>query len=186
MDKAFEQKLSQMQDIIDVKDLIAWDLSWLYLIVFVFLGLLFFFISKKIYRKILDRKNLMQLERTPQERALFRLNILLDKHLIEKQRVSRFYFEYSEIFRSFLEEEWNLKALEATEKELKALILDTNLNLDLKASAKKMIELCELAKFAKFVPSQEDINRSIRQLRDFIDLANKVPEPVQSPPEGNV
>ncbi len=86
--------------------------------------------------------------------------------LVEGGQVRRFYFQLSDLFREFVEHELRLKAQEATLEELRPMFRDSlDLNNEEKREANWLLEMADLAKFARYVPPKEDIVQSVKVCR---------------------
>ncbi|HEX5035304.1 MAG TPA: hypothetical protein VFW62_12565, partial [bacterium] len=113
-------KLEEMQDILDLKDIQAWDLRWIWGIA-ISLGLILaFFLARALWR----RYRRPAAEDTgpplsPEQRALKKLEELVHSRLVESGQVRRFYFNLSDLFREFIEGELEIPACEATLEELR-------------------------------------------------------------------
>jgi len=86
--------------------------------------------------------------------AFRNLKKLKAKKLHEQEKIKEYYSELTEIIRTYIEQRYNIQALERTSLEIledfeAARILDFELFGDLQ----KLLNLADLAKFAKYVPS---------------------------------
>lgn len=162
-------KLEEMQDILDLKAIEVWDWNLYFLIA---AGLLFLVLALWAYQKFFRKKQEEQHTApplTPLESALGRLNELAQSGFLEAGKVRRFYFTLSEIFRDFFEEETGIQANEATQEELRPLLKSTEeLTGEELQEAYWLIELCDLAKFAKYVPENEEVIKSVKTCRLII------------------
>jgi hypothetical protein len=159
-------KLEEMRDILDIKGIKVWDLNWVgVLLLIVLAAVLFWWIMHFLKKKKLSMAE-GALFKTPVEQALERLNDLVERGLIESGRVRQFYFSISEIFRDFLEAELHVPAAEATLEELKVLLKDiSDFTQDEIKEAVWFLEICEMAKFAKYIPERDEIIRSVKTAR---------------------
>jgi len=159
-------KLEEMTDILDLKGMAIWDLSWLLILI----GLiLFFLIVGVVYYFYQARKNKLNNKAkklNPIEEALERLNQLVLKKYIESGQIRPFYFILSEIFRHFLERELHIQAEEATQEELRPLLKKCpDLTQDEIKEALWLLEISDMAKFAKWVPPKDEIIKSVKTCR---------------------
>lgn len=163
-------KLEEMQDILDLKDIHAWDLRWVWGIAISIGLILAFFLGRALWRR-LRRPAGEDLgpPLTPQERALKRLEELVNSRLVESGQVRRFYFGLSDLFRGFIEDELEIPACEATLEELRpALKASPWLDNGQVRDAHWLLELSDMAKFAQFVPPREEILKSVKLTRTWI------------------
>ncbi|HKY64291.1 MAG TPA: hypothetical protein VJR29_12825 [bacterium] len=163
-------KLEEMQDILDLKDIQAWDLRWIWGIA-ISLGLILaFFLARALWRRY--RRPAAEEAGpplSPEQRALKRLEELVNSRLVESGQIRRFYFGLSDLFREFIEGELEIPACEATLEELRpALRASPWLDNDQVRDAHWLLELADMAKFAQFVPPREEILKSVKLARTWI------------------
>lgn len=158
--------LEQMTDILDIKGVPGVDLLWVWVLAGSLLasalGYLIFYLWKR-YRERYRGAGPVQ---SPLEIALQKLDDLVTSRLVESGQVRRFYFSLSDLFREFIEREMALKAQEATLEELRGMLKEAP---DVRAEERKdaiwLLELADMAKFAKFIPSRDEIIRSVKVCR---------------------
>lgn len=108
------------------------------------------------------------------EIAYERLRRLVDRQLIENQRVKEFYEHISTILRHYIEDRFDLRAPEQTTEEfLSDLKQSRALAPADKESLEHFLAHCDLVKFAKHHPDQH-------QIQDTFDLAKAFVEKTQS------
>lgn len=108
------------------------------------------------------------------EIAYERLRRLVDRQLIENERVKEFYEHISTILRHYIEDRFDLRAPEQTTEEfLSELKRSQALAPADKESLEHFLAHCDLVKFAKHHPDQ-------RQIQDTFDLAKAFVEKTQS------
>ncbi|UCD58962.1 MAG: hypothetical protein JSV16_07605, partial [Candidatus Hydrogenedentota bacterium] len=110
------------------------------------------------------------MSRPAHEEALESLERLLGKRLIERGREREFCFEISEIFRRYMQARFGIPALDLTTDEIlprveKNGIVEENLRL----VVREFLTGTDLVKFAKYRPTQEEIEEIIDHTRLFID-----------------
>ena len=165
------KSIEEMQDILEVKDLLKWDLTWAYLLGLALLSVLLFFLIRKFIKYLKNPRPLLVPPKSPTDRALIALDQLVARRLIEKNQIRQFYFEFSEIFRRFLEEEWKIPAIEATERELKVQLATLPFSKEKESQLNFIIQVSEMAKFAKYFPSKNEILDSVKHLRMILQTA---------------
>lgn len=159
-------KIEEMKDILDIQGIQIWNLTWVWVLLFFLLvtfvvGLIFYLYQKNKHTKKTPKRIL-----TPIEEALERLQALVNRGLIESGQVRLFYFSLSEIFRHFLERELPIQAEEATLEELKPLLKSfPDFTQEELKEIYWLLELSDLAKFARWVPSKDEIIRSVKTCR---------------------
>ena len=84
--------------------------------------------------------------------ALRRLEALTQKRLWQQGQVKEYYAELTHILRSFLEQRYQIPALESTSDALLALLAHTDFPEPQVALLRELLTQADLAKFAKSVP----------------------------------
>lgn len=102
--------------------------------------------------------------------AYEQLRRILAMNLIEKGRVKEFYIRISDVVRRYIERRFGLKAPDRTTKEFLAEARASGL-LDARARTLvgDFLEECDMVKFAKYGPLDEEINAAYRAARRFVD-----------------
>lgn len=114
---------------------------------------------------------ILQKPKEPAHVIAFRnLQNLKDKKLAEKGRAKDYYSELTEIIRTYIEQRYNVQALERTSTEIledfeTAKILDYEMFGDLQ----KLLYLADLAKFAKYIPATDTNTRNFDLAYNFVD-----------------
>ena len=104
------------------------------------------------------------------EIALQRLNELEDEGLVEAGKLNIFYEKVSNILRYYIEDRFRIRAPERTTEEfLNELKSDDTLAVGDKESLEKFLRHCDLVKFARHQPSDEQVRRTVDLVRDFVD-----------------
>ncbi len=104
------------------------------------------------------------------EVALKALNELYAGDLLEKQHYKEFFSRLSEIVRAYLEGRYYMQALEQTTGEILRDLPDEVKQDDrLFAWLKDILTVSDLIKFAKHVPSPEEIERVKKEAVDFVE-----------------
>ncbi len=106
---------------------------------------------------------------SPKERALFELDELLSKHLIEQGLPKDFYIELTMIVRRYIERVHDIHAPEQTTEEfLAAVSRDTRFSVEIVARLKTFLEAADLVKFAAQEPTEEAVDSSVQTARDYV------------------
>ncbi|MCP5468805.1 MAG: hypothetical protein H7A32_06010 [Deltaproteobacteria bacterium] len=162
--------VDQMQDILDIKGVGFWDLSWLFWLVAIGLSIvLILLVVFLIYFFFIKKKSPQAIVLTPLQRAYLSLEELEKSQQASKLSVRDFYFRLSEIFRTFLEEELHIMAVEATDEELKRNLNVIERGQQNESGLNWLIEVNALAKYAKYEPNSEEIQKSLATCRDLIN-----------------
>ncbi len=171
-----KQKMFDIKPIIQVeKPMGDW---WKYLIGFVLLlvlGFLGYFLWKK-YRKVPEKAIVYN---SPIEKATSLLQLLENKHLLEKGEVKEYYSELTDIARDYIEEAIEIPAKESTTSELiVALRLASNkrkmkLSKDTLEGLEKVLKQADLVKFAKSKPLDFEIAEDRKKIENTIVILDK-------------
>jgi len=103
------------------------------------------------------------------EIAYNELKALVDEDLIEKGDIKQFYLRLSAIVRRYIENRFGLKAPEQTTEEfLLGLENAQDFPAKYKPLLKDFLKHCDLVKFARFQPGNEDIQKSFDSCKAFI------------------
>ncbi|OQY03865.1 MAG: hypothetical protein B6I20_04200 [Bacteroidetes bacterium 4572_117] len=180
---------TQMLKIFDVKSPI--DVPWTFkefllnnypyiisIVVLLSLALLIWYIIKR-YK---DNKPIFKISK-PKEPAhviaLRSLNELKEKKLWQMDREKAYYSELSYILREYIENRYNISALERTSHELLELIRHSNLiEKDRFLELSQVLKLADLAKFAKFKPLPNENDLSLTNAFSIVN--NTIPEVVDN------
>ena len=171
-----KQKMYDIKPIIQVKKPMGdW---WKYLLgflVLVGLGVLGYFLWKK-YRKVTEKPIVYN---SPIEKATSLLQLLENKHLLEKGEVKEYYSELTDIARDYIEEAIEIPAKESTTSELiVALRAVSNkkkmkLSKETLLSLEKVLKQADLVKFAKVKPLDFEIAEDRKKIENTIVILDK-------------
>jgi hypothetical protein len=145
------------------------------------------YLGYRFYRK---RKEAGYLIKPPEparpahEIALEALEELIGKDLIAKGEIKHFYSEISEIVRRYIEGRYYIPALEETSTEILTELKSQEMGSENLGLVKSLLELSDLAKFAKYFPTEEENTDVIQWASDYINLTKVVYE-VESPVENS-
>jgi len=156
-----------IEDIEDVVDIPAKPVWWLLLPALAFAGgssgLWLYLRRKKI-------KEAVRIFRPAHEIAYARLQALINQDLIKAGKVKEFYEAISDILRHYIEDRFELRAPERTTEEFLFEIRDTGvLTQDHSKSLAEFLTHCDLVKFAKHSPTNEQIQHTFDSAKNFIE-----------------
>lgn len=118
-------------------------------------------------------KKAVQIRRTykaAHEIAFEVLKAIAGEKLVEQGRVKEFYAKLSACLRQYIENRFQLRAPEQTTEEfLGQLKMSDALKLEHKQELQKFLEHCDLVKFARYQPSDEQINESLTMAEEFVE-----------------
>jgi len=142
---------------------------WLYvpvvLIVLLITGAVFSFILLK------KRKEEFKAPPTPAHIIAYEaLAVLEKKDYIHKGQTKAYYIELSDIVRHYLENRFNIRAPEMTTEEFLLNVKeDSVLSLEHKGLLRDFLTNCDLVKFAKYQPAEQEASLSLASAKRLID-----------------
>lgn len=164
--------LTEAFDIRDIKPPVYFPGEYLFLmvigIVIVLAGLVFLVI---FLRKRLKKTKAPNLTPKPaQQRALEALQALKAQDLPGQGRTKEYYFQLSDITRHYIENRFSIRAPEMTTEEFLFSLRDSStLSAAQKNLLKEFLSLCDIVKFAKYGPSQKEIDESFNAAVKLVD-----------------
>lgn len=111
----------------------------------------------------------------PHEEAYQELNRLIDSDLLKRGQYKLYFSRISEILRRYFERRYKMIALEATTLELIVKLRTLELDSNIQLLIKKVLEFCDLVKFAKYLPGPTEVLEANREAKEIINLT-KEPE----------
>jgi hypothetical protein len=102
------------------------------------------------------------------EKAMRRLAQLEKEKYWQKGEYQTYYFELSYILRAYLEDRYGILALESTTDDILRDLKDRIKNLKQQSLLRDLLQLAELAKFAKFEPTAQENLGSMDTARNFV------------------
>ena len=173
-------KASEAGDIRDIKPPVEIPRNWWLTLRWFALGLGVIALAGLgywIYRRKKQGKGLLPVReippRPPHEVALERLDQLRDSDLLEKGEIKQYYIEVSEIIRQYIEGRYFIIAMEMTTTEVLEGLSSAELPEEDFQSFSDFLNRCDLVKFAKVIPS-ENQNREILEMAYDIVHRTKV------------
>lgn len=122
---------------------------------------------------LLLRKNNRQVEyvvkRPAHELAFERLQQLEEKDLWKHGKEKAYYSELTDILRKYLEERYNVRAMELTTSQIKSEFRWVDISDAQKKEMITLLQLADLVKFAKEKPIYTDNESSINRVRKFVE-----------------
>jgi hypothetical protein len=164
------------QDIMDIKGPMDVPINWrkylLYgLIALVVIGLLVGgFLYWKKHRRPKDSPAARPVPTRPaHEIALEKLEELRLKKLWQGDRTKEYYIELSDIVREYIEFRYGIMALEQTTDETVRALKINGVDEQQIAALKGMLQLADLAKFAKYRPMSDENEKSMDVAKSFVE-----------------
>jgi hypothetical protein len=180
-----ERKPNDKDDIREIKKQIYLrDLTILYIILIIlFLVGLFLLFKKYLFLKKEKITEIKEEKKLPEDiDALNKIEQLLYKNYLKDGKIKEFYFELSEIFREYLSRRYNIITLERTSSEI---LFDLNkiiYDRDIFKNITEFFNDTDLVKFAKYIPSKNEIENIIKLTKEIIErtkhpqINNEIPQ----------
>lgn len=163
-----------LEDIKDIRPPVYFSREYFFLlviaaiVVLVGMGLLISYFLKKRARKKQTPGSLPP--RPAHEIAYEALNALKAKNLPQIGKIKQYYSELSDITRQYLEDRFSIKAPEMTTEEFLYSLRESN---DLAGAHKNLLKQflnhCDLVKFAKYGPTQGEMDNSFAAAQRLVD-----------------
>jgi len=174
-EKTLEELVSAATDIRDIKGPIDLPsaLGWLLIFLAVILAVL---ATAFLIRYLLDKGKRYHggPVKLPHEIAFEKLEDLKKKKLIAQGKIKEFYFVLSDITRHYLEDRFKMKAPEMTTEEFLRVLKDSNeLTGHHKGLLKDFMQHCDLVKFAKYGPSEKEIESSFDSAYKLVEQTSQ-------------
>lgn len=104
------------------------------------------------------------------EIAYRELENLIKKDLISKGKIKEYYYHLSNIIRYYIENRFALMAPERTTEEFLSEMTDVQIfEREHKRLVKKFLEQCDLVKFAKYGPDNDEIDGAFNAAKKLVD-----------------
>ncbi|MCG3203365.1 MAG: hypothetical protein KCHDKBKB_00021 [Elusimicrobia bacterium] len=118
--------------------------------------------------------------RPPEEVAWEAIHNLEDADLISSGQHKEFYYRLSVILREYLENRYGFSALDRTTAELMSEFRRQNFPLLLTQTSRNFFDNADLVKFAKFLPTEEEVIHDLNQVKHIINMTTVTqPPPAQ-------
>ena len=128
----------------------------------------------RLYRQLRHMHEALPPPLPPWEEALGALDRLPWREWLAASEFKRFYYALSEILKRYLERRFEFDAVEQTTTELLASMRVHK--LPMRDEISRFFARCDLVKYAKTVPTEEEAERAIDQLREFVVKTRPAPE----------
>ena len=160
-------------DIADIKGIfvyghgVVWYLKLLLiLLLLAVVGYFIYLYIKKRNRKPTPEEIIMAIP--PKEYAISQLEKLKEENLIEKGQIKEYYDKLSDILRFYVSRVYKIDGMEKTTTELYHL-LKNYAPADFNRDLKQYLITCDFVKFAKVIPSQQDMQDDFTKAKGFVE-----------------
>jgi len=150
--------------------------------VWVLLGLAAFVALVFLGHKVLSKKKGPIVEtgprKPPEVTAWEGIHALEDSNDLSEGRFREFYFSLSTVLRTYLENRYQMSALDRTTSELLSELRLMTFSSDEMGLLRTFFGNGDLVKFAKFTPTEEDADEDLNRVKKFVTITTpeKVPE----------
>jgi hypothetical protein len=158
--------IEDIEDVVEMKDRYhwAWFLVGPIVLVIIVTATIALLCKKKT---IVETKRIYK---SAHQIAFEMLKTIADEKMIEQGQIKLFYEKLSGCLRQYIENRFQLRAPEQTTEEfLENLKTSSVLQLEYKQELQKFLEHCDLVKFARYQPSNEQINESLTIAEQFVE-----------------
>lgn len=173
-----------IKDIKDIRDVdfsiwewIKMNALWIILSIVLIAGIWAFF--KYIYPRLKEKKITVIPQKKadpPHKIALDKLEKLRNQKLWQSGKVKEFHSALSEITREYIEHRFRLPALESTSGEIIVSMRSERFDEKQIDELRQLLELSDLAKFAKFIPLGDENERVFVIAKNFIVSTSPIEE----------
>lgn len=164
---------------IEFKDIASSLISLLLLIISV-VGFIFMLIrlinNKPIFHRIHHHQRI-----APHKFAMMKIQKIKEENLIFSENSKEYYTQLTDILRQYMSERFGFNAMEMTSAEIIAQ-LEKNNNKEYNNELRELFETADLVKFAKYTTLNNENDRNLTAVIDYIDKT-KIEENIQLQPE---
>jgi len=118
--------------------------------------------------------------RPPHETALEELNNLKNSNLLQDGEIKKYYIRISEIIRRYIEGRYFITAMEMTTTEVLLRLSREDVNSEELRLFEQFLNRCDLVKFAKLIPSDEENEEVLNLAYEIINRTKVVLETQQN------
>ena len=167
-----------------IKGPVRIPVSWIEYLKWILTGLVFlaivgFFIYYYLIRKKGEPVFMLRpkVKYLPHERALMELEKLRVKKLWQSGKMKEYHTELTDILRKYIEDRFHLAAMESTTAEiLEDLTALTFFPMESWTNLGGILSVADLVKFAKYVPTQDDNEKSMEEAIGFVNSTFAIPD----------
>jgi len=114
----------------------------------------------------------------PHITALKELEKLRQKRLWEQGRTKEYYSELIDIVRIYIDDQWDIGAMEMVTSEIMEALKVTEIHEDVLKRFHQACTIADLVKFAKYTPLTTDHDMAFKECREFVERTANVGEAV--------
>jgi len=169
-------KVDSAKDVKDIKAPLKAPLEWAeiwpwlrwFLLGLIIIGIMVYFLWKYFDKK--DNYESVRIMEPPHTIAFRELERLKDEQLLENGLVKEYHSRVSDIIRAYIETRFEINALELTSDEVLEIFRNTEIvNSGLFNQLKQLLQVADLAKFAKYIPVESENELSLKNAYSFVN-----------------
>lgn len=168
-------------DIADIKPIIKEDknLSDYYYVLIILagllgLGLIWFLLTRLSKRDVQTGLKEIIVKPPAHVIALDRLHDLKEEELWQKGQIKEYQSKLTFAIREYLENRYDIQALESTTDEISRELKEHNFNVDDEIALKEILQVADLVKFAKATPELSVHERFLGKAMDFVNKTKEI------------
>lgn len=162
-------------DIRNIKGWLALPRSWRWIILlagFLLTAALAFIVRAR--KKAPVPAEVPEARLSPEDRALLELNQLFDSDLLKRGQLKEYFLRFSEILKEYFERRFDIVAAESTTSELMRDLKTKEVPMALRQKIQQVLEMSDLAKFAKWKPALTELLEIQKRARQIIEEARPI------------
>ncbi|MCQ2370207.1 MAG: nuclear envelope integral membrane protein, partial [Paludibacteraceae bacterium] len=172
--------INPIKDIMDAPFLWSEFFYWvgIVLAILAFIALVVYLLMKYVFKK--EVKIIPQKEepKIPAHIiALQKLEQIKSEKSWQSGDIKLFYTQVTDVIREYMDNQFSINAMELTTDEILSLAKKNPEFEQVRQILRDMLELSDLVKFAKFIPMEDDNNRSMLNAFAFVEKTMPQPEP---------
>ncbi|HRC67976.1 MAG TPA: hypothetical protein PK976_08535, partial [Bacteroidales bacterium] len=176
------------QDIRDIKGIQKIGYSWKEILPWIGYALLIAIVAFLIYRYVQYRRGkrkyflIAPKPKIPAwQIALEALDTLRNKQLWQSGHYKQFYSELTDIFRDYLDNQFQINAPEMVSEEIIIALENAGFDTKLISDCRRMLQTADLVKFARYIPLPDENSFSFDVCRRFVEETMPKPENASEP-----
>jgi len=149
----------------------------------VVLGIIIFIIIRLTRQKKQQEEDKPRIKIPPHIAALSSLDRIREEAIWKQGKVKEYYSELSDTIRLYLEQRFELPALESTTDEIMRALRSRVIDAQSKEVLEQLLRLSDLVKFAKMTPLEIEFELSLKHAFDFVNGTKREELPEHSSAE---
>jgi hypothetical protein len=114
-----------------------------------------------------------ELKRPAWEVALLELENLKSSDVLERKEIKKYYIILSDIIRKYLGRRYQITALDRTTQEVRVEMKKVKVEGEVMGLVHGFLCSCDLVKFAKYIPSKEEIEKDWNEAFTIVNMTKK-------------